>query len=147
MPSQRVLLPGESTHASDSFDEIDRLLDRMNRVTGIDDDWNEGRIRVDLSEHDDELVVVADLPGFEREEIDLSVDDDRLVIAASDDQATADEAESYLRRERRATAIRRTIELPVAVDAAAAGASYTNGVLTVTLPKLVESEGHRIDVE
>ena len=135
---------------TDSFDEIDRLFDRMNRVTGFDDGrlWSgEGETRVDLSEHDDELVVVADLPGFEREEIDLSVDDDRLVIAASHGEATGDEAESYLRRERRATAIRRTIELPVAVDAAAAGASYTNGVLTVTLPKLVESEGHRIDVE
>ena len=135
---------------TDSFDEIDRLFDRMNRVAGFDEGrmWgDEGQARVDLSDHDDELVVVADLPGFEREEIDLSVDDDRLVIAASHGEATGDEAESYLRRERRATAIRRTIELPVAVDAAAAGASYTNGVLTVTLPKLVESEGHRIDVE
>ena len=135
---------------TDSFDEIDRLFDRMNRVTGFDDArlWSgEGETRVDLSEHDDELVVVADLPGFEREEIDLSVDGDRLVIAASHDEETADEEESYLRRERRATAIRRAIDLPVAVDAEAASASYTNGVLTVTLPKLVESEGHRIDIE
>ncbi len=135
---------------TDSLDEIDRLFDRMNRVTGFDDGRGrsgEGQARVDLSDHEDELVVVADLPGFEREAIDLSIDGDRLVIAASHDEETADDDERYLRRERRATAIRRTIDLPVAVDAESASASYTNGVLTVTLPKLVESEGHRIDIE
>lgn len=135
---------------TDTFDEIDRLFDRMHRFTGFDGTpgWGgEGETRVDLSEHDDELVVVADLPGFDREEIDLSLDGDRLVIAASH-EATADEdEEQYIRRERRSTTVRRRIDLPVAVDAEGASATYTNGVLTVTLPKLGEREGHRIDVQ
>ena len=130
---------------TDSFDEIDRLFDRMNRFTS--DGWSDGRMRVDLSEHDDDLVVVADLPGFDREEIDLSVDDDRLLIAAAHDETAERDEEQYLRRERRATTLRRTVDLPVAVDAEATDASYTNGVLTVTLPKRVESEGHRIDID
>ena len=140
---------------TDSFDEIDRLFDRMNRFVGFDDGqwsghgsgWSHGNMRVDLSEHDDELVVVADLPGFDREEIDLSVEDDRLVIAASHGEHVDEEAESYLRRERRATSIRRTISLPVPVDAEAADAGYVNGVLTVTLPKQGGSDGYRIDID
>ncbi|MFW5911697.1 MAG: Hsp20/alpha crystallin family protein [Halolamina sp.] len=146
---------------TDTFDEIDRLFDRMHRFAGIDEgdgwgdhvlSWNDhGGLRVDLSEDDDDLIVVADLPGFDREEIDLSVADERLVIAAShdemDEETDGEKDGNYLRRERRASTVRRSIDLPVAVDADGAEASYTNGVLTVTLPKQAESEGHRIDVD
>lgn len=135
---------------TDTFDDIDRLFDRMQRVAGFEQSggWHgDGSMRVDLSEHDDDLVVVADLPGFDRGEIDLSVDDDRLVIGASHDEMADDEGESYLRRERRSSAIRRTIALPTTVDAEAAHASYTNGVLTVTLPKKMADDGHRIDID
>lgn len=142
---------------TDTFDDIDRLFDRMHRFAGIDEGegwgdhvlgWNDhGGMRVDLSETDDDLVIVADLPGFDREEIDLAVEDDRLVIAASHDDVADEDDESYLRRERRATTVRRAISLPVDVDADAASANYTNGVLTVTLPKQADSEGHRIVVD
>ena len=142
---------------TDTFSDIDRLFDRMHRFAGIDEGegwgdhtfgWSDhGRMRVDLSEDEDALVVAADLPGFDREEIDLSVEDERLVIAASHGETSDTDEESYLQRERRADAIRRTIRLPVAVDAEEASATYTNGVLTVTLPKQVQSEGYRIDVE
>ncbi|MFW5935235.1 MAG: Hsp20/alpha crystallin family protein [Halolamina sp.] len=137
---------------TDTFDEIDRLFDRMHRFTGVDGTpgWGgEGETRVDLSAHDDELVVVADLPGFDREEIDLSLDGDHLVIAASHDESTdgMEQEEQYIRRERRTATVRRRIDLPVAVDADGASATYTNGVLTVTLPKMGEGEGHRIDVQ
>ncbi|WP_321170418.1 Hsp20/alpha crystallin family protein [Halobaculum litoreum] len=108
-------------------------------------------IDIDLAEYDDEIVVVADLPGFDREHIDLTVRDDVLTIAAervleSDD---ADESGSYLRRERRAESLRRSVGLPAEVREDDASATYSNGVLTVTLPKTTVEEGsdsHRIDV-
>lgn len=140
-----------------TFDDIESLFDRMHRFAGIDEGdgwgdhvlgWNDhGGVRVDLTEHDDDLVVVADLPGFDREEIDLSVEGAHLRIGASHEETEDDESEQYLRRERRAEAVRRSIRLPVDVDAEAASATYTNGVLTVTLPKQAESDGHRIDVD
>lgn len=140
---------------TDTFNDIDRLFDRMHRFAGGEEGWGDHalewrdhrKMRVDLSADDDEIVVAADLPGFDREEIDLTVEDEHLVIAASHDDVAETEAGSYLQRERRADAVRRTISLPVAVDAEAASASYTNGVLTVTLPKLAQSEGHRIDID
>lgn len=139
-----------------TFDDIDSLFDRMHRFAGIDEGegwgdqvlgWNDhGGVRVDLTEHDDDLVVVADLPGFDREEIDLTVEGDRLRISATNEETETDESEQYLRRERRTDAVRRSIRLPVDVDADAASAAYTNGVLTITLPKQAEGDGHRIDV-
>jgi len=126
----------------------------MNRFAGFDDgvgsdSMQSSTMKVDVSDHGDELVVVADLPGFDREEIDLSVDDDQLTIAASHqvDAEETDEERSYVHRERASRTVRRSISLPVEVDAEGASAAYSNGVLTVTLPTLAESSGHRIDID
>jgi HSP20 family protein len=56
----------------------------------------------------------------------------------------------YLRRERRSQSMKRSISLPEEIDEEGARASYSNGVLTVTLPKLApdytdESRGIDID--
>jgi HSP20 family protein len=137
---------------TNTFDDIDRLFDRMNRFAGFEngrwsDSMESGAMKVDVSRHDDDIVVVADLPGFDREEIDISVEDDRLSIAASHDVESGDEDASYIHRERARRAVRRTVSLPTEVDADGASATYSNGVLTVTLPMLAESSGHRIDID
>lgn len=142
------------------FDEIDRLFDRMNRRLadfdyGMDDvgRWEAGMartsgLRMDVADYDDELVVVADLPGFEKEEIDLSVSEDTLTVTAERTMDQEDESDVYVRRERSSRSVRRSITLPATVDADEASASYTNGVLTITLPKLAGSDSdHRIDID
>ena len=136
-----------------SFDDIDRLLDRMQRFTGSDDGaWNAGSMdssamKFDVRGLGDDLVVVADLPGLYREEIDLTVEESRLTIAASHETTEEDETASYVHRERARRAVRRTVSLPTEVDAEGASATYTNGVLTVTLPALTGLSGHRIDID
>lgn len=139
---------------TNTFDDIDRLFDRMNRFAGFDDgSWGgepmqSSTMKVDVSDHGDELVVVADLPGFDREEIDLSVTESQLTIAASNesDSEESDEEHTYVHRERSSRTVRRNISLPVDIDAEGASATYTNGVLTVTLPTLKETGGHHIDI-
>lgn len=137
---------------TNTFDDIDRLFDRMQRFTGFDDGaWNDsamdsGAMKIDVSDQGDELVVVADLPGFDREEIDITVEGDRLTIAASHDTSEDEEGATYVHRERASRAVRRSVSLPVEVDEDGASATYTNGVLTVTLPTVTESSGHRIDI-
>lgn len=137
------------------FEEFDRLFDRMNRSFGVDPWTREsvgevhtGGIAVDVAEVDDAIVVTADVPGYDREELDLTVADDILTIVAEHEEAEEAKSDDYVRRERRASSMRRSISLPAAVDADAASASYTNGVLTVTLPRLEPGEqGHHIAIE
>lgn len=135
------------------FDDIDRLFDRMNRrfaefEHGFDEMGRFDGMRMDVSDDGEEIVVVADLPGFEKEDIDLSVTEDALTVSATREQDESDESETYVHRERSSESVRRTISLPAMVDADDASASYVNGVLTVTLPKMEESEdAHRIDIE
>lgn len=138
------------------FDEMNRMFDRMSRNFGRMD-WGDldgmrrGGLDVDVAEYDDEITVVADLPGFDREEIDLTFRDGVLTISAERTVSTDEDDESgaYLRRERRSESMRRSISLPGEVSEEDASATYTNGVLTVTLPKLHVEEGsdsHSIDV-
>ena len=107
---------------------------------------------IDVADHDDEFVVTADLPGFQKDEIDVSLRGDRLHVEADHEQEreeTGGEDETrYLRKERRHQSVSRSVTLPEDVDEENVSATYRNGVLTVTLPKLhVESdESHRIDV-
>ena len=96
------------------------------------------------------MFVTADLPGFQKEHNALSIAGGALTISADRDVDTEEESDNYVRRERRHHSVRRTISLPVDVDEEAAMASYTNGVLSITLPKLVsedEDDSHRIDID
>jgi len=141
---------------NDYFSDFDDLFERM---TG--DRWDvlgrynrpgygagDGDFAVDVAHHDGEIVVTADVPGFEKENFDISVDDDRLTIRAESDMASSsDENDDYVRRERHHRTMRRTIHLPVDVDGENAAATYRNGVLTVTMPVEAGGDVRHIDVE
>ncbi|WP_336021615.1 archaeal heat shock protein Hsp14 [Halobellus salinisoli] len=139
-----------------SFDdfEFDDLFGRMSRqFEEMSRQFEGGRFgretAIDLREDSESFVAVVDLPGFEKRDIDLSVTDDMLTIEASRSESADEESEHYVHRERRSDSVHRSIRLPAAVRADDASATYNNGVLSVTLPKLhVEDEAsHHIDVE
>jgi HSP20 family protein len=127
---------------SRQFEDMSRQFDRTN-VMGA------AGISVDVADEDDSFVVVADLPGVEKEEIDLTITERVLTIEATHETSDEHESGEYLRRERRHESVRRSVTLPEDVLADEASASYNNGVLTVTLPKATggEDDSHRIDVE
>ncbi|MFW5911696.1 MAG: archaeal heat shock protein Hsp14 [Halolamina sp.] len=137
----------------DPFKEIEELFEQLN--SGFRDVSREfenvgsgSGVHVDVAEADDEIVVVADVPGFEAEDIDVSVTDRQLRIAAehSEETESEDEATHYYRRERSQRSVSRTVTLPTDVVEQEAAASYENGVLTVTLPKAADDEGVDIQV-
>jgi HSP20 family protein len=134
------------------FEEIERMFDRMSReFAGAGREFDRpalagGGVSVDVADRDGEVVVTADLPGYEKADIDLTVDGDRLTLAAERTRTTDEEEGDYVRRERRHAQVRRTVRLPEAVLEDEATATYTNGVLTVTLPKR-SGGGDRIEIE
>jgi HSP20 family protein len=139
------------------FDEIERMFERMNRQFN---ELSEGSqlpattggpqsVSMDVAEQDDEYVVTADLPGYEKADIDLSISERTLRVGVDREESTdeSDEEGTYIRRERRRQSVRRTITLPEEVEEDEASAAYNNGVLTVTLPKRDRSSGSRsIDI-
>ena len=88
---------------------------------------------VDVFEDDKNVIVVAELPGVEKDKIKLKVVDDKLVIRASN------EHRKYYKE----------VELPTRVKPESAKATYKNGVLEVKLEKEEQrkEEGVEIKVE
>ncbi|EMA62383.1 Hsp20/alpha crystallin family protein [Halorubrum kocurii] len=130
------------------FDEIEQFFGRT--PFGGDRTWGRDlrTTDIDVAEYDDEFVVMADLPGYDREDIDVRAADGRLTITAELDAEHEDADRRYLRRERRHESITRSVDLPAAVLDEDASATYRHGVLTVTLPKATgeTDDSHRIDV-
>jgi HSP20 family protein len=129
---------------SDPFEEIERLFDQMSQLgTG-----GESRpVRVDVIDEGDAFAVVADLPGFETEDIEVQLrDDQRLAITAEREDRRDEERDDYVRRERRRRQVSRTVPLPEPVDETETDASYDNGVLTVRLGKRSGGDGTSISV-
>ena len=102
---------------------------------------------VDVMEHDADVVVVADLPGVDRQGIAVRLIDPRtLRITARREEMKEEEQAGYHVRERRVGAISRTVSLPTDVRGEEAHATFKNGVLEVRLKKVTEARGKEIPV-
>lgn len=129
------------------FEEIEDLFDRVtSELEG--ETWGRARsVPVDVVDDGDTFIVTVDLPGFEKDDIDVTVADTTVRIAAERETAAEAAGESFLRRERKRGAMSRSVRLPEPVADEGVEASYGNGVLTVTLPKLGGEGGTRIEIE
>lgn len=125
---------------------FDRMSGGFDGLDGLDELG--GAIPVDVSETDDSVTVTADLPGYDTDDIDVSVRENQLTVSAEREREEETEDDHYHRRERSHQAVSRSVRLPTDVEEDQASASYTNGVLTVTLPKADpdSSDSHRIDI-
>lgn len=104
--------------------------------------------RVDVREHDDEVIVVADLPGVDKEDVTARLLDPRhLEIASRRVGEVAEEASSFYMRERIYGQMSRTVVLPVDVLEEESTASFKNGVLEVRLKKAVVETGTVIPID
>ena len=128
--------------------ELDRLFDRLTEMKWDDlpalGDWTPS---MDISETKDSLVAKVEAPGMEEKDIQISLQENLLTIKGEKKQEREEKDERYHRVERSYGSFIRTIRLPVAVDASKVGASFKNGLLTVTLPKTPASKGTMIPIK
>ena len=92
--------------------------------------------RTDIRDLGDKFLMEAELPGFDKEDIQLDLKDGFLTIKAQhkEDQDQKDAQGSYIRRERRLGTFARAFDIS-GIDEAGITASYTNGILSLPLPK------------
>jgi HSP20 family protein len=82
----------------------------------------------------DDLVVITELPGIDRNDVEVQVQDDRIRISGKKTIQYQDGA-SLHRRERIAGTFDRSIAIPVDIDANRVKAEYRNGILALLLPR------------
>lgn len=109
--------------------------------------FNGGSFKVDLKEDDASYTVEADLPGVKKEDIALDYDNNYLTISAKRDETIEDNKDNYVRKEKYYGEFRRSFYVDN-VDENNVNASFTDGVLKITLPKKEQGiQKKRIDIQ
>ena len=95
---------------------------------------------------DKDVVVKVDLPDVKKEDIKITFENNVLSIEGQREFASSVERDRFHRLERGHGQFRRSFTLPATLDAARVDANYTDGVLTVTLPRRAEAKPKQIQI-
>jgi HSP20 family protein len=124
----------------DPFRDFDRLASSL-----FDTRRGPRRMPMDLYRDGDHYVLSADLPGIDPGSVDIDVDGQLLTIRA---ERTLPEGEGvkWITREREAASFVRQLNLGQGIDTDRIAATYSNGVLTVTIPVSEQAKPRKIEV-
>jgi len=135
------------------FRGVTTLQDQVNRVigglvgrTGEESNLTPWAPAVDIYETEHELVVKADLPDVNPQDLDIHVENNILTIRGERKFENKVKEENYLRMERSYGSFSRTFSLANSVNSEAIKADYQNGVLTLSVPKREEAKPKQIKV-
>lgn len=94
-----------------------------------------------------DMVLTAEIPGIDSNDIDLSISGDTLTLKGERNPEELKENESYHRQERSYGKFVRSIKLPFFVDNNKVEANYTNGILKIRLPKAESEKQKKITIK
>jgi HSP20 family protein len=97
--------------------------------------------RSDASALQDCYEINVELPGVKSEDVDVSVHDNSVTIRGQKQSERKESGRSYFFSEREYGAFQRTFRLPPDADAGSVEATFADGVLTLRIAKLAQSEG------
>lgn len=125
----------------DFFDDFFNNFGRFGLTnTGIN------AFRTDIKETENEYIVLAELPGVNKENINIEVDENYMTITAVNDEIIEEEKNNYIRKERRSGRFQRSFNISD-VKADEIRAKYENGILEIVLPKAEKGKkSRRIDI-
>jgi HSP20 family protein len=102
---------------------------------------------VEVLERDGKLIVRAEMPGLNPDQINLEITDDKLIISGEREQEHEERRGNVYRSERRYGAFYRVVPLPDGVDPEQTNATFENGVLEISMPVAQAAQPRRIEIE
>jgi HSP20 family protein len=97
------------------------------------------KMSTDIKQTDNEYVIEAELPGYDKKDIKVELKNNYLTISAGKDEEKEEEKNGYIRRERRTGQVCRSFYVE-GISQDEINAKYENGILSVTLPKKQKEE-------
>ncbi len=101
----------------------------------------------DVFEDEKAVKIVAEIPGVKAEDVKISLENNLLTLRGEKKQQAEEKSERVHRYERSYGVFERTFSLPTTVDPEKIDAQYSNGVLTVTIPKAERARPREIPVK
>ncbi len=141
----------------DPFKDLISLREKMNRLFedsmlrshADDQDFSVGAWKpaVDIYETADKMVLVADLPGINQDDIELKIENNLLTIRGEREMDKEITQEDFHRIERAYGPFSRSFTLPATIDIEKIKAEHRNGILQVILPKKEETKAKKIKID
>lgn len=122
--------------------------DFFNRV--FEDESSDDNFRamaMDITEHDKEFEILANLPGFKKEDVKLSIHDNQLMVEANCNLKNGEKKGTVYRCERYSGSYRRNLLLPENADVNKISAKMEDGILRLVIPKKEPSPKQEITIE
>jgi HSP20 family protein len=169
MANDRYMTRGDERRGSQNplrrfVDELDKMFDdfgsgarrliegghdrRRPSGWGGRDEWGWAP-EVEVFQRDNELIIKADLPGLNRNDIQIDVDDEQITIQGERKREHEETRDGVFRSERTYGSFCRTVPLPPGAMADQARATFRDGVLQIAMPTPPEStrRGRRLEIE
>ncbi|MDQ7037795.1 MAG: Hsp20/alpha crystallin family protein [Aquificota bacterium] len=124
--------------------ELDRLFEDVFPTTDREEVLSPP---VDVYETDSDVVVKAELPGVNKEDIEVTIKENTVHIKAERKEEREEKTENVHRIERFYGRIERTVPLPTDVKAEKAKAEYRDGVLEIRIPKQKVTREAKIQIK
>ncbi len=102
---------------------------------------------VDVYETSEGIVLKAELPGLNKEDIDIQIKDNTVTLKGERHVEKDVKEENYLRVERAYGAFHRTFTLPTAIQTEKVRAVFKDGVLELNIPKAEDAKPKQIKIE
>jgi len=101
---------------------------------------------VDIVEEDQDIILIAELPGVTKDKIKLSVNNGVLTLSGEKPTPEVKDADCYHCSERFFGPFERKFSLPTTVNESKIKADFKDGVLRITLPKAEEAKPKEIQI-
>jgi HSP20 family protein len=128
------------------WQEMSRLFANLSSTSGQEPRAG-GFPLINVTQDRDHLYIRAELPGITADALSITVTDNNLAIAGQRTLPTEEATASYHRREREAGAFSRTLSLPAGVALENVSARYTDGILTIVVPKAETAKPTQIKIQ
>lgn len=133
----------------DPFRDLTQMQSQLTRLMdqfwgGREESWLPA---VDVFDRADAVVLKAELPGIDPDQVHIEVEDNVLTLKGERKFEEKVEDERYYRVERRYGSFQRSLALPQGAKTDEIKATYQDGILTVTVPKAEEVKPKRIPIQ
>ena len=146
---------GRSTLPVNPFGFLQREIDRLfENFTGGSETAGQAQVTLvpptDVMETDTDILITAEMPGLERNDVQITIADDVLTIRGEkrlerDEGSNKDK--KYQLSERSYGVFLRSLQLPAGIDPSTVEATMSNGVLRIRVPKPAHSQPKKIEVK
>ena len=123
-----------------NFEELDDNLSSILKNYAIEDStsFNSFNPKIDISEDEKNIYLEAELPGVKKENMKIKLEDNKLTITGEKKNANEnDKSKRFFNRERSFGSFKKAFTIQADVKQDNIRAEFENGVLSVTIEKLI----------